>query len=136
MSLTVDISQLKAYAQNLEKIVASGKQKQLLESCAKDLAARLLAVVKERAPVDTGHLRSSFQADEVVFENDVVSVKVHTSGVLYASCVEHGHRIMRGGKQVGVYEGQHFLDISVQEIKEIAPEVLEDKIRAFLEGLA
>ena len=55
--------------------------------------------------------------------------------VEYASYVEHGHRIMRGGKQVGVYPGQHFLDISVQEIKSIAPEVLEDKIRAFLEGL-
>ena len=134
MSISVDLSQLKAYSENLEKIIASGKQKKLLSDCAKELAARLIATVKPRTPVDAGHLRNSWRHGTVEFDGDTVTITV-SNPVEYASYVEHGHRIMRGGKQVGVYPGQHFLDISVQEIKSIAPEVLEDKIRAFLEGL-
>jgi len=135
MSISVDLSQIKAYSENLERIVASGKQKKLLSDCAKELAARLLAVVKPITPKDTGHLQNSWRCGTVERDGDVVKITV-SNPVEYASYQEHGHRIMRNGKQIGIYEGKHFLDISVQEINEIAPEVLEDKIRAFLEGLA
>lgn len=134
MSITVDVSQLKAWSDNLEKIVASGQQKKLLSDCAKELAKHLLRVVKLRTPIDTGYLVNHWTTGDVEINGDVVSIKV-ANPTEYASYVEHGHRIMKGGQQVGFVPGQHFLDISVQEIQEIAPEVLEDKILDFLKGI-
>ena len=154
MSITVDVSQLKAWSDNLEKIVASGQQKKLLEDCAKELAAHLVERMRYRAPIKTGRLENSIVAGtstiqkgknsetlykydlgKVTCKDDIVTISVGTSGIGYASYVEHGHRIMKDGKQVGFVPGRHFMDISVQEIQEIAPEVLEDKILDFLKGI-
>ena len=154
MSITVDVSQLKAWSDNLEKIAASGQQKKLLSDCAKELAEHLVRTVKLRAPVDKGYLREhifagtkteksnsngetlyEYAQGKVTWEGDVATISVGTGSVGYATYVEHGHRIMKDGKQVGFVPGRHFMDISVQEIQEIAPEVLEDKILDFLKGI-
>lgn len=130
-----------------------------VEACAKELAARLLAKVIKRTPVGIypkssgkkgGTLRRGWTAEtheEAASGNKVSasqyanSLKINHVGnklvieiinpVEYASCVEHGHRT---ADHEGWVKGQFMLTISEQEIQEIAPKVLEAKIKKFFEG--
>ena len=54
---------------------------------------------KSLTPVESGELRQSLSKskEEVGYTKD------------YAPHVEYGHRIVRGGKQIGYVEGQYFL---------------------------
>ena len=53
--------------------------------------------------------------------------------VEYASYVEHGHRT---ANHKGWVPGRFMLRISEKELREIAPKVLENKIKKFLGGIA
>ena len=63
-----------------------------------------------------------------------------TNPVYYASYVEYGHRQTPGryvpaiGKRLvkSWVEGQHFLKLSEEELREIAPEMLEELLNEFL----
>lgn len=63
-----------------------------------------------------------------------------TNPVYYASYVEYGHRQTPGryvpaiGKRLvkNWVEGQHFLKLSEEELREIAPEMLEELLNEFL----
>lgn len=63
-----------------------------------------------------------------------------TNPVYYASYVEYGHRQTPGryvpaiGKRLKAswVEGQHFLKISEEELRQIAPELLEEMLNDFL----
>ena len=63
-----------------------------------------------------------------------------TNPVYYASYVEYGHRQTPGryvpaiGKRLvkNWVEGQHFLKLSEEELREIAPEMLEKLLNEFL----
>lgn len=120
-----------------------------LESCAKELAARLLAKVIKRTPVGQypkgsgkkgGTLRRGWTAGKN--ENATAyaqSLKVNHFGdtyvieiinpTEYASYVEFGHRT-RNHK--GWVEGKFMLTISEQEIESAAPAILEKKIKKVL----
>lgn len=121
------------------------------ESCAKELAARLLRMVIKRTPVGqhpkgsgkkggtlrrgwTGESRSSAQ-------NYAESMKVNHFGdtyvieivnpIEYASYVEYGHRT---ANHKGWVKGRFMMTISEQELEKIAPRVLENKIKKYLGG--
>lgn len=130
-----------------------------VEACAKELSARLLAKVIKRTPVGVypkssgkkgGTLRRGWTAkthEEAESGNKVSasqyanSLKINHVGnmlvieiinpVEYGSYVEHGHRTTN---HEGWVKGQFMLTISEQEIQEIAPKVLEAKIKKFFEG--
>ena len=117
-----------------------------IESCAKELAARLLAKVVKRTPVGNypygsgkvgGALRrgwtsgknqnpSSFAGNIKVNHYGGVYVIEITNPVEYASYVEFGHRT-RDGK--GWVKGKFMLTISEQELQRDAPKVLENKLK-------
>lgn len=132
--------------------------------CANELAARLLRKVKKRTPVgdysDTweleddgenkflvesarqgGELRRAWSCGTVqhVQGNYVVEV-INTKA--YASYVEFGHRQTPGRYVPAINKklknawspGQFMLTISENEIKQIAPALLEQKIQRFLGG--
>lgn len=118
-----------------------------IESCAKELAARLLAKVIKRTPVGQypkstgkkgGTLRRGWTAGKNATEyaHSLHVSRVGDSYVIeivnpteYASYVEFGHRT-RGGK--GWVEGKFMLTISEQEIETAAPAILERKIKMML----
>ncbi|MDP4152599.1 MAG: HK97 gp10 family phage protein [Bacillota bacterium] len=153
-----DFKQLQNLQKQMERL-----QKQDLESfcesCAKELAARLLAKVIRRTPVGQypasegrkgGTLRRGWTAKS---ESDASgggssnaktyadSLKVTKSGdmyeveiinpVSYASYVEYGHRT-RDHK--GWVEGRFMLTISENELETTAPKVLESKLMKYLGG--
>ena len=118
-----------------------------IESCAKELAARLLAKVIRRTPVGKhpkstgkkgGTLRRGWTAGKSAtdYAQSLNVQKIGDSYVIeivnpteYASYVEFGHRT-RGGK--GWVEGRFMLTISEQEIEAAAPGILERKIKQIL----
>lgn len=122
-----------------------------VESCAKELAARLLRLVVKRTPVGDypkstgkkgGTLRRGWTAGKrSAAQNYADSLDVNHVGdtyvieivnpVEYASYVEYGHRT---ANHKGWVKGQFFMTISEQELSRIAPKVLERKIKKYLGG--
>lgn len=132
-----------------------------VEECAKELTARLLAKVIKRTPVGDyskssgkkgGTLRRGWTNPKAGSESDglnvnsakqyVDSLKINHFGnvyvieivnpVEYASYVEFGHRT---ANHKGWVPGHFMLTISEQELQQIAPKVLENKIKKFLGGI-
>lgn len=146
-------SDLKKLQKQLNKIQA-GDVDDFVESCAKELAARLLAKVIKRTPVGEypkslgkkgGTLRRGWTSQSSNSSDGakgyVDSLKInHYGGFLvieivnpveYASYVEFGHRT---ADHKGWVPGHFMLTISEQEIQAIAPKVLESKIKKYLAG--
>lgn len=123
-----------------------------VESCAKELAARLLAKVIKRTPVGDypkssgkkgGTLRRGWTGEKRALASAYAdSLTVHHFGdtyvieivnpVEYASYVEYGHRT---ANHKGWVPGVFMMTISEQELQEIAPKVLERKVKKYMEGL-
>ena len=123
-----------------------------VESCAKELAARLLRLVVKRTLVGlypkgsgkkggtlkrgwTGEKRASAQGYaeslKVNHFGDTYVIEI-VNPVEYASYVEYGHRT---ANHKGWVKGQFMMTISEQELSKIAPKVLENRIKKYLGGL-
>lgn len=107
-------------------------KEEFIESCAKELAARLLRKVKKGTPVDTGHLRKSWMVGEVHKNGDTYEIEV-INPVAYASYVAYGHRTKN---HTGWVPGNlEVITIPEQKIQQIAPKVLEQMVQKKLEEL-
>lgn len=156
------VAGMKKLQKQLNKI-QQGNVEVFVDACAKELAARLLAKVIKRTPVGEypkssgkkgGTLRRGWTAkshEEAVSGTGKGSIaagkayadslKINHFGntlvieivnpVEYASYVEFGHRT---ANHKGWVQGRFMLTISEQEIQNIAPKVLESKIKKFLGG--
>ena len=143
-----NIDGLKKFRDELNKLQDPDK---FVEACAKELAARLLAMVVKRTPVGeypkssgkkggtlrrgwTGEKRSSAQnyADSLTVHHfgDTYVIEI-VNPVEYASYVEYGHRT---ANHKGWVKGKFMMTISEQELEKIAPKVLENKIKKYLGG--
>ena len=148
---TFDISGLKELQRKLNKLSTNDTHK-FMESCIKELAARLLRSAKQMTPVGQypnnsgkkgGTLRRSWTTDKVgAADNKAVSDwadsadisvtgGVYTIDVInpveYASYVEYGHRTKSGG----LVPGHFMLKISEDELKAATPQLLENRISNF-----
>lgn len=132
----VDYSELVEYRDKLENVL---NDQELIESCAKELAARFLRKVTKRTPVDTGNLRRNWAGRTSISNPDNYGMQVHhvgnkywitlTNNTEYASYVEYGHRT-RGGQ--GWVEGQFFMTISEQEIQSQSTSIISKKFETAL----
>lgn len=142
----VNFSEMDQFRKKVEQSFSKSQVDLFIESCAKELAARLLAkVIKRTLPGQYpkksgkkgGTLRRGWTGgkdmDGTVYAQ---SLKVqHRGGVCvieiinpveYASYVEFGHRT-RGGK--GWVEGKFILSVAEEEIQASAPKILENKLK-------
>lgn len=155
-----DYRQVKQFRDNLEQL--DREKDEFLQSCAKDLAARLLALVIRRTPKDTGALKRGWTTQragsgaEGLKSNSgrqfAETMKVHHFGdtyvveiinpVEYASYVEYGHR-QQPGRYVpalgvrlkkGWVKGKWMMTVSEKEIQAAAPQILEKKLEKWLRG--
>lgn len=142
----VNIQAILDVRDKIEKNLTGKELYSFIESCSKELAARLLAKVVKRTPVgeypDTsgkkgGTLRRGWTGEKNQSASSYAQeLKVHHFGntyvieivnpVEYASYVEFGHRT-RGGQ--GWVEGKFMLTVSEEEIQRDAPRVLENKLK-------
>lgn len=155
-----DYRQVKQFRDNLEQL--DREKDEFLQSCAKELAARLLALVIRRTPKDTGTLKRGWTTQragsgaEGLKSNGgrqfAETIKVHHFGdtyvveiinpVEYASYVEYGHR-QQPGRYVpalgvrlkkGWVKGKWMMTVSEKEIQAAAPRILEKKLEKWLRG--
>jgi hypothetical protein len=147
-NVRLDYGELERLKQRLEQIADADE---FLTSCAKELAARLLAKVIKRTPVGQyekgsgkvgGTLRRGWtngdKSNVNSYANSLNVSKVGNDFVIdiinpveYASYVEYGHRT-RNHK--GWVEGHFMLTISEEEIRNSAPKILEKKLKEYLKG--
>lgn len=146
---TFKIDGLKKFRDELNKLQDPDA---FVESCAKELAARLLRLVVKRTPVGdypkksgkkggtlrrgwTGEKRSSAQnyADSLTVHHfgDTYVIEI-VNPVEYASYVEFGHRT---ANHKGWVKGRFMMTISEQELQNIAPKILEKRIKQYLGGV-
>lgn len=140
-NVRVNFSSLEKFKGDIEKLAQSDMQS-FYESCAKELAARLLSKVIKRTPAITGSLRrgwTSYDNIEVIKRGNCYQITIINS-MEYASYVEYGHRQEPGryvpaiGKKLkaGWVPGKFMLTISEQELQSEAPAVLEKKLANLL----
>ena len=131
------IKGMKELQKSLEKLQPKDNQ-QFIEECAKELAARLYAKVVKRTTVGQypassgkkgGTLRRGWTIGEIKNEGGIYKIDI-INPVEYASYVEYGHRT---ADHKGWVQGHFMLTISEQEIQDIAPKMLESKIKKYLE---
>lgn len=150
-NLKFDKKELEKLQKQLEELEKGKARDKFFEDCAKDLAARLLSLVKPKTPVGVyddpsrkgGTLRRGWTGGKNTdAEAFAKSLEIEKSGktytitvennVEYAPYVEYGHRT-RGGK--GFVQGKHMLETSEQELKALSPKILQDKLEKFLKGV-
>ena len=133
-----DIRGLKEFQENLNKLQDPDA---FVESCAKELAARLYARVKKRTHTGKyskstgkqgGTLKRGWTIGEIRKEGDTYVIEI-VNPVEYASYVEYGHRT---ANHKGWVPGQFFMQKSVQEIEKITPKILENEIKKYLKDIA
>lgn len=147
----LDYDELKKLKEQIMLFGDPTQMDQFMTSCAKELAARLLAKVIKRTPVGQypegsgktgGTLRRGWTAGKssnaTAYANSLKVQKVGNDYVIeiinpveYASYVEFGHRT-RNHK--GWVEGHFMLTISEDEIRQSAPKILEKKLKDYLKG--
>ena len=150
-SVRLDYDELKKLKERIMLFGDSSQMDQFFESCAKELAARLLAKVIKRTPVGQypagsgktgGTLRRGWtggnNSNGATYAQSLRVNKVGNDYVIeiinpveYASYVEFGHRT-RNHK--GWVEGHFMLTISEDEIRNSAPSILQRKVKDFLKG--
>lgn len=149
-NIKVDFQELEKFAKDLEKIRDEEIQK-VIEKTVKEIAARLLAKVIKRTPVDKGTLRRGWTAgDNSNASAFIDSVQVNKVGntyeisisnsVEYAVYVEYGHRQDPGryipaiGKRLkkSWVEGKFMLTKSEIEIKRQMDKIIAKNVEAWL----
>lgn len=141
-----DIKSLKELQSKLQKLQDPDA---FCESCAKELAARLLTKVIKRTPVGqypagsgktggtlrrgwtTGKSAASYADSMAVNHSGNVYTIEIINPVEYASYVEYGHRTRNHS---GWVKGRFMMTISEQELQSIAPKVLEKRIQEYMKG--
>ena len=150
-NLKFDKKELEKLQKQLEELEKGKARDKFFEDCAKEMAARLLSLVKPKTPVGVyddpsrkgGTLRRGWTGGKNTdAEAFAKSLEIEKSGktytitvennVEYAPYVEYGHRT-RGGK--GFVPGKRMLGISEQELEALAPKILQDKLEKFLKGV-
>ena len=137
-----DFKQLTEFTKKIEKLNDQQKE-EFLESCCKELAARLLAKVIKRTPSDSGTLRRGWTGGKSqnasAYANSLNIIKMGnkyridiTNPIEYASYVEYGHRT-RDHK--GWVNGHHMLTISEQELNSMSDAILQKKLNKFMKDV-
>ena len=142
----VDFRELQEFRRKMEASLNDDQINDFIESCAKELAARLLAKVIKRTPVGQypartgkkgGTRRRGWTGGKTQGGKAYAdSLRVNHYGntyvievvnpVEYASYVEFGHRTRN---HEGWVEGKFMLTISEQEVQGDAAKILENKLK-------
>lgn len=147
----VDYEEFKKLQKNIENLSKKLNMDAFCEACSKELAARLLALVIPATPVGKypkrggkkgGTLRRGWGADtaqaakayvnglKVTKQGNLYTIEI-VNPVEYASYVEYGHRTKNGGW----VEGRYMLTASEEQLKTVAPRILQKKLDAYLKGV-
>ena len=129
--------------EELQKRVEQLQQSDMDEFCrkiAKELASRLLRMVRYRTPVDSGNLRRNWQMDKgAVYSDNEYTIHIYNV-TEYAIYVEYGHRQQVGryvpalGKKLkkGWVEGRFMLTKSEILLGNKVEQIIAQRLNEFL----
>lgn len=155
-----DFSEFAEFAKKLEKGI---KEQNFIYDFMDQLGNILLSEVKENTPVGQydkfvsfmatnkkgekvqvsfetsgarqgGHLRRNWFLESVSKSGDAYTVTIYNN-VEYGIWVEEGHRIVRNGQEIGWVEGQFFMKLTVDEIKDQLPKLVGPAYKDYLKRL-
>ena len=91
-----------------------------------------LRLVKPRTPVDTGHLRNSWEITEVQIYDSYLTVSLFNP-VEYASFMENGfiYHTKEGDKR---YPGHHMAELSILQVEQQMPRKFETAFKSWLKS--
>ena len=138
--IEVDVSQIAAWQARIDALSATART-EFLESTCTELGNRLIALVVPRTPVDHGELRGGWNNANGSPTSSGGSCSLEIiNPVEYASYVEYGHRQEPGryvpaiGKRLVAswVNGKFFLQQSEEDLRSIAPGVVNGRLNALL----
>ncbi len=138
----LDFSDFEKWAKQLDKTINEKEAEKMVKRTLIELASAVLRRTVEKSPVIMGDLRRGWQIGQVHKTGDYYEIEIFNA-VEYAEFVEYGHR-----QEVGRYvptlgkrlkqpfiEGQYMLRLSVMEVEELMPEVLEQRLTELIGGI-
>lgn len=114
----IDARELDAFRKSIGRAAASFDD--FLRSFMTEQAERVITETMRRTPVKTGTLQKGWRLGEVRVSGEVVEAEI-VNPIEYASFIEYGHRIVRGGKEVGWYDGRFMCKISMDLVRKMMP---------------
>ena len=145
--MSADFKELTKFTEKIEKLNDQQKE-EFLESCCKELAARLLAkVIKNSGPErfknSTGTFRRGWTGGKnqnaAAYANSLNVTKIGnrykidiTNPVEYASYIEYGHRT---ANHKGWVNGHFILTIAEQELNSMSDAILQKKLQKFMKDV-
>lgn len=140
--MSANYKQLADFTKKIEKLNEQQKE-EFFEACCKELAARLLAKVIKRTPVDSGELRRGWTGGENQKATEYVdSLEIKKTGEKYeiniinpvewASYIEYGHRT---ANHKGWVPGKFMLTISETELNSMSDAILQKKLNKFMKDV-
>ncbi|URN94645.1 MAG: HK97 gp10 family phage protein [Candidatus Pristimantibacillus lignocellulolyticus] len=123
-----DFREFEKYRDNLkamEKAVPG-----FLEECVQELAKRLLDKSIGRTPTDQEDVRRGWTIGNVIFTSNGAAIQVFNVNES-SSFVEYGQRLANGR---GWKEGKFMMTISLKELEQQIPTILEKKMKRCVKG--
>lgn len=128
MGFKVDFSELEKLEKEMK--ITAQEFNDFLRDFLTEMVLRVIAKTKPRTPVDTGALRNGWDIGGIKGSGKEISVEIFNP-MEYATDIEYGHRIVRGGIEVGYYNGRFMLKTSIDEIDKEMPERYKNEFRKF-----
>lgn len=128
MGFKVDFSELEKLEKEMK--ITAQEFDNFLRNFLIQMVLRVIAKTKPRTPVDTGALRAGWDIGELKGSGKEISVEIFNP-MEYATDIEYGHRIVRGGIEVGYYNGRFMLKTSIDEIDKEMPIRYQAQFRRF-----
>lgn len=140
--MSANYKQLAEFQKKIE-VLNDQQKEEFLESCCKELAARLLRKVIKRTPSTTGTLRRGWTAGksqnasayasglDIKHIGDKYIIDI-INPVEYASYVEYGHRT---ANHTGWVPGKFILTISESELNNMSDNILQAKLNKFMKDV-
>lgn len=122
--MKVDTKVLKDYRNSLGKFKRVTDE--IFMEATYEVATRVFQATVKNTPVDTGFLRESWNIDDVKKKGSVYEIEI-SNDVEYASYVEYGHRIVRGGNTLGWKDGVFMLTISEKNLEKVMDRIFQRK---------
>ena len=121
-----DFREFEKYRDNLKEMEKAVPG--FLDECVHELAKRLLDKTIARTPTDISDLRQGWKIGNVSMTSNGANIEVFNANEK-SSFVEYGQRLANGR---GWIEGKFMMTISLKELEQQIPTILEKKMKRFV----
>lgn len=126
-----DFHELRDLHERIKAAASEQKMDAFYTGLLDEMMNGLLTDVKERTPVDSGHLRRNWFITHARRSGKHYRAEIYNN-IEYAPYVENGHRIVRNGVTHDFVDGKYMLRDSLFDLQRAAPDFIKTKSEEFL----